>query len=103
MKDLSRVCDLHHSSRQHWILNLLNKDGDWTLILMDASWVRYRWATTGTPLYFSLKANVATCDKNYFLNNPYTAYQMSCVQRISNICIPACPSLPNAYNTFPTE
>ena len=24
--DLSRVCDLHHSSRQHWILNPLISD-----------------------------------------------------------------------------
>ena len=37
--DLSRICDLHHSSRQHWILNPLRKARDWTLMLMDTSQV----------------------------------------------------------------
>ena len=32
--DLSHICDLHHSSGQHWILNPLR---DQTHILMDAS------------------------------------------------------------------
>ena len=40
MQDLSCICDLHHSSRQHWILNPLSKARDRTLILMDASQVR---------------------------------------------------------------
>ena len=26
--DLSRICDLHHSSRQHWILNPLSEAKD---------------------------------------------------------------------------
>ena len=39
-QNLSYVCDLHHSSRQHWILNPLSKAGDRTHILMNASWVR---------------------------------------------------------------
>ena len=30
MPDPSRVCSLHHSSRQHWILNPLSKAGDRT-------------------------------------------------------------------------
>ena len=38
--DLSRVYNLHHSSRQRWILNPLSEARDWTNILMDPSLVR---------------------------------------------------------------
>ena len=38
--DPSRICDLHHSSRQHWILNPLRKARYQTCILMDTSQVR---------------------------------------------------------------
>ena len=44
-----RVCDLHHSSRQHQILNPLHKAWDLTCIFMDPSWVHYNWAMMGTP------------------------------------------------------
>ena len=36
---LSLVCDLHHSSRQHWILNPLSEARNWTCVLMDTSQV----------------------------------------------------------------
>ena len=36
-QDSSCVCDLHHSSRQRRILNLLNEARDRTLVLIDAS------------------------------------------------------------------
>ena len=39
MTDLSRVCDLHHSLHQCWILNPLREARDQTSILMDTSWV----------------------------------------------------------------
>ena len=41
MWDLIRVCDLHHSSQQHQILNPLSGARDRTRILMDTSWVFY--------------------------------------------------------------
>ena len=36
-QDLSCICDLHHSSQQHWILNPLCEARDQTHILMDTS------------------------------------------------------------------
>ena len=48
-QDPSLICDLHHSSWQHWILNLLSKTRDQACILMDTSRVHYHWPTTGTP------------------------------------------------------
>ena len=35
--DPSHVCNLHHSSQQHQILNTLSKARDQTCVLMDAS------------------------------------------------------------------
>ena len=35
MLDLSHIFDLHHSSRQRWVLNPLNEARDWTRILRD--------------------------------------------------------------------
>ena len=39
--DLSHICDLHHSSQQHWIFNPLSEARDRTLVLMDTRRVRY--------------------------------------------------------------
>ena len=39
--DPSCICDLHHSSQQHHILNPLIEARDQTRILMDTSWVCY--------------------------------------------------------------
>ena len=49
MRDLSCVCNLHHSSRQCWILTPLSKARDWTWVLVDPSQLPYCRATTGTP------------------------------------------------------
>ena len=40
-RDLSCICDLHHSSRRHQILNPLSEAKDRTQVLMDTDWVRY--------------------------------------------------------------
>ena len=48
-EDLSRVCDLHHSSLQRWTLNPLSEARDRTDNLMVPSWIRFRCATTGAP------------------------------------------------------
>ena len=39
--DLSHICNLYHSSQQHWILNLLSKARDRTCILMDTCQVHH--------------------------------------------------------------
>ena len=46
----SRVCDLHHSSRQRPILNPLSEARDLTRNLMVGSWICFHCATVGTPL-----------------------------------------------------
>ena len=50
-RDSSLLCNLHLSSWQCQILNPLSEDRDWTLVLMDMSWIRCHWATTGTPSF----------------------------------------------------
>ena len=45
----SRVCNLHHSSRQCWILNALSKTRDGTHNLMVPSRIFFRCATKETP------------------------------------------------------
>ena len=52
MRNPNHICDLHHSSWQHWIFNPLSKAGDWIHILMNTSRVCYHWATTGSPDVF---------------------------------------------------
>ena len=47
--DLSRVCDLYHSSWQRWILNPLREPRDQTCVLIKTSHIRLRWATMGMP------------------------------------------------------
>ena len=40
-RDLSCVCNLHHSSRQRWILNPLSESRDRTRILRDTGQIRF--------------------------------------------------------------
>ena len=56
--DLSHICNLHHSSQQHWILNSLSEARDRTHVLMDTSWVCHHWAMTGTHYTASFKENI---------------------------------------------
>ena len=48
--DPSRIFDLHHSSQQCWILNPVSKASNRTHNLMVPSQIRFRCATTGTPI-----------------------------------------------------
>jgi len=47
--DPSHVCDLHHSSRQHRVLNSLSKARDRTCILMETIQVLNPLSHMGTP------------------------------------------------------
>ena len=53
--DLSRICDLHRSSQQHWIFNPMSKARDQTRVIKGTSWVHYGLATMGTSEVFSLE------------------------------------------------
>ena len=50
MPDPSRVCNLHHSSQQHWILHPLGEARDGTCNLMVPSQIFSHCATAGTPV-----------------------------------------------------
>ena len=56
-QDLSRICDLHHNSGQHGILNPLSEARDWTCNLMVPSWIRFCCAMMKTPGHFFLVLN----------------------------------------------
>ena len=50
--DPSCLCDLQHSSWQHWILNPLSETKDQNHTLKDTSLVCKCWATIETPFFF---------------------------------------------------
>ena len=56
-QDLSRICDLHHSSWQRQILNPLSQARDRTCNLMVPRWIHFCCATMGTPEIF-IKSNL---------------------------------------------
>ena len=64
-QDLSRVCDPHHSSRQHQILNPLTKAKDRTHVLMDTSGVHNLLSHHGNAgLLFSVDTYIPPFSKN---------------------------------------
>ena len=49
--DLSHICNLHHSSQQHQILNPLSEARDGTHNRMVPSWICFHCAMMGTPVF----------------------------------------------------
>ena len=62
MQDLSCVYNLHHSSRQHWILNPLSEARDRTHNLMVPSRIRFLCAMMGPPDLYLLRTVFFICD-----------------------------------------
>ena len=56
-KDMSRICNLHHSSQECWIPNPKSKARDQTGILMDTSGIHFRCTRKGTPSFFLKNIN----------------------------------------------
>jgi len=54
VSDPSFICNLHHRSQQHWILNPLSKATDQTHIIMDISRIHFHYTTMGTPVIVSV-------------------------------------------------
>ena len=46
----SNICDLHHNSQQHWLLDPLSKARNQTHNFMVPSQIHYRCAMMGTPI-----------------------------------------------------
>jgi len=81
----SHVCDLHHSSQQHQILNPVSEARDHTHNLMVPSWIRFCSTTSGTPDSISFKSDVKREKRsiifNYSLNTEgYSRTQDSLMQ-----------------------
>ena len=61
--DPSHICSLHHSSRQHQILNPPSEAKDGTQNLLVLSQIRFRCAKTGTPKLCTFEAvNYMACE-----------------------------------------
>ena len=59
IQDLSHVCDLHHSSRQHLILNPPSEARNQSLNLTVPSRIPFHCATMGTPSLSSFRGCVS--------------------------------------------
>ena len=60
--DLSRVCNLHHSSRQHRILNPLSKARDGTHNLVFPSWICFCCSHMLNPLHLGQNSKKSSFD-----------------------------------------
>ena len=65
--DPSRVCNLHHSSRQCWIFNTLSKARDRTCVLMDTGQIH----STGPQLEPSFRYSVTSLVFFWFQSSHY--------------------------------
>jgi len=66
-QDQSHICDLHHSSWQHQIVNPLNEARDRTHNVIVPSRIRFRCTTKGTPIIFILDEEIKNKEVLVFL------------------------------------
>ena len=76
MPDLSCVCDLHHSSQQHQLLNPLSKARGQTCNLMVPSRIYSSCTTMGTPS-FILNSFKTTISGAVFVKNPSSLFYLN--------------------------
>ena len=80
MPNPSHICNLHHSWRQHWILNPPREARNWICILMDTTWVlnplshkgnSWNWRfSRGRTKHFLRAYYVASLNINYLFVIP---------------------------------
>ena len=78
MPDSSRICDLHHSSWQHWILHSLREARHQTHILRDTSRVHNPLSHNGnSPHFFSCKSSILLpCGHTFHLESSIARTKM---------------------------
>ena len=57
---LSHICNLHHSTQQHWILNPLSEARDQTCVFMDTSQIHFCCTKMGTPGFSEFSCGLYT-------------------------------------------
>ena len=82
-QDPGLVLDLHRNSRQCQILNPLSEARDRTCTLTDGSWVRYLWATMGTPsaylFCFILSWDIFSCCSSLWSSFFFVIYMCNAI------------------------
>ena len=87
MPDLSRVCDLHHSSQPHRIINPLSKARDQTRNLMVPSWIHFHCPTTGTPLFSILSIVILGSLEKHLTQNRFSKHIYQITEKINGHAI----------------
>ena len=90
-RDLSCICNLHHSSWQCCILNALSEARDRACIFTDTSQVRFSWAMRGTPesflnLSFLLSSCLCFLYVLVLMEQTYNSCLFILVYRFGHLC-----------------
>ena len=90
-RDLSHICDRHHRSWQHGILNPQSEGKDQTFILMDTSQIHNPLSHNGNSIFHLFKIYSTKLKQNRYLsrepNMPLNATQLKGAVRIEKMVI----------------